>query len=186
MGRNRMLVVICVGMMLAGCATVQLTPPQKESIRQAAQKVLPQEVVVEVDTQARFLSKADLVIAAHLLEGHSADETSPYVRGDYGTHEKLTRLVRLRSAKVIRSVLANAQLPDVGGILVHTKHGVRQSYVGQPFSDRDVAMTLYTVRFGVTIVGGKASAVPTEDEIIQQLTVQKNIIPSLSFRTVSF
>ncbi|MDH4241620.1 MAG: hypothetical protein OEW48_18840 [Phycisphaerae bacterium] len=175
------LVVVCVGVMMAGCTTVNLTPEQKESIRQAAQKVLPQGSEVSVDTQGQ-----DVVIAAHLLEGHSSDERSPYVRGDYGTHEKLTRLVRFRSARVIRSVLQDAQLTGVGGILIHTRHGVRQSYVGQSFSGTDVAMTLYTVRFAITDGANGAPVIPTEDAIIQQFTVKKNIIPSLSFSRSPF
>jgi len=175
------LVVVCVGVMVGGCKTVNLTPEQEESIRQAAQKVLPQGSEISIDTQGQ-----DVVIAAHLLEGHSSDERSPYVRGDYGTHEKLTRLVRLRSARVIRSVLQDAQLTGVGGILIHTRHGVRQSYAGQSFSGTDVAMTLYTVRFAIKEGANGAPVIPTEEEIIQQFTVKKNIIPSLSFSRTPF
>ena len=72
---------------LSGCSTLQISPEQRESIRVAAAKVLPPGANVSVAARAQ-----DVVIAAHLLEGHSAGETSPYVRGDYETHDKLTRM----------------------------------------------------------------------------------------------
>ena len=180
-GTARILAVAVLAFVLAGCATVQITPQQRESIQQAAQKVLPEGAQVTIGTQPRLFSQPDLTIAAHLLEGHASDEQSPYVRGDYGTHEKLTRLVRLRSAKVIKSILDNAQLPDVGGVLVHTMHGVRQSYAGQPFSGNDVPMTLYTVRFGLSTSASGRAHVLSEDDIIRRFKVKRNIIPSLSF-----
>ena len=166
----------------AGCATVTLTPQERESIRTAAAKVLPSGAEVSVDTHSRFLSKPDLVISAHLLEGHSADEKSPYVRGDYGTHEKLTRLVRFRSAKIVKSVLTDTALPNVGGIVVGACHGVRQSHVGQPFSGADVAMTLYIVRFVLEPTGVQSSEL-SEEQIIDRFRVTRNIIPSLTFNT---
>lgn len=173
-------------LLAAGCTTVNLTQEERESIQRAAAKVLPKGAQVEVETQNRFLSKPDLVISAHLLEGHSADEQSPYVRGDYGTHEKLTRLVRLRSAKVIKSVLAETTLPNVGGIIVHTRHGVRQSYAGAPFSGTDVAMTIYTVRHVLEPPGSAQSSALTEKQIMERLEVVQNIIPSLQFSTAAF
>ena len=178
--KKRMLLMGIMVSMSTGCATLQLTSDERSSIRQAAQEALPSGVRVNVSTKSRFLSKADLVIAVHLLEGHSSDEQSPYVRGDYGTHEKLTRLVRLRSAKVIKAILDKGRLPDVGGIVVHTKHGVRQSYVGKPYSGTNVAMNLYTVRFELISSVGERS-VFSEEYIINRFTVQENIIPSLSF-----
>lgn len=77
--------------MLTGCASVQMPSNQIESVRGAADKILPPEAKVEVSTKARLLSKPILVISTHLLEGYSADGTSPYARGDYATYEKLTR-----------------------------------------------------------------------------------------------
>lgn len=168
-------------MCLVGCASVSLSPQERESIRSAAAKVLPQGAGVTVETQSR-----DLVISAHLLEGHSADEESPYVRGDYGTHEKLTRLVRLRSARIIKSVLAEATLPaNVDAIVVNACHGVRQSYFGQPFFGTDVAMTLYTARFILEPAAAQTAGL-TEEQIMGRFQVTQNIIPSLSFQTMWF
>lgn len=171
--------------LLAGCAAVPLTPQERESIRSAAAEALPQGVEVAVETQNRFLSKPDIVISAHLLEGHSADEASPYVKGDYGTHEKLTRLVRLRSAKIVKSVMACSKLPNVGSIVVNARHGVRQAYVGRPSSGTDAAMTIYAVRFGLD-AAEKETAVLTEEQIMQRFHVIRNIIPGLTFQTTFF
>lgn len=166
---------------LVGCASVKLTPQERESIRSAATKVLPPGAKVAVDTQSRFLSKSDLVISAHLLEGHSADEKSPYVRGDYGTHEKLTRLVRFRSARIVKSILTDTTLPNVGGIIVNAFHGVRQTDFNKPNSVRDVAMTLYTARFVLESTTTQSKGI-TEEQIIDRFQVKRDIIPSLSIR----
>lgn len=184
-GFVKCMVAVLAMAFLAGCASVSLTPQERDSIRSAAAGVLPLGTEVAVDTQSHFLSKPDLVISAHLLKGHSADENSPYVRGDYGTHEKLTRLVRLRSAKIVRAVIAEGTLPKVGGIVVNACHGVRQSYIGQPSSGTDVAMTIYTVRF-VLEPEGKQISEFTEEQIMDRFQVMRNIIPSLSFQTTSF
>lgn len=182
-----MLVLIFIfSFTVTSCTTVQLTTHEKDSIRSAVAKVLPRGANISVHTQGRFLSKPDLVISAHLLEGHSADESSPYVRGDYGTHERLTRLVRYRSAKVIKSILAEGTLPDVGGIVVNTRHGVRQSYIGQPSSSSDVAMTLYTVRYPVQSPNIMQSSNSSEKEIMEMFIVMRNVIPTLTFSTVSY
>ena len=168
--------------LLAGCAsvTITLTPQERASIEEAAARGLPSGADVSVDTQSRFLARPDLVISAHLLQGHSADEKSPYVRGDYGTHDKLTRLVRFRSAKIVKSLIMDTTLPNVDGIVINARHGVRQSYVGQSVARTDVAMTLYTVRFVLEPTDSQLTEI-SEEEIIDRFLVKRNIIPTLHF-----
>jgi len=144
----RAYIIIIAILLMVGCASVQIPREQIEEIRSAAARVLPPEGKVEVTTKGRFLSKPALVISAHLLEGHSPDEASPYVIGDYGTNEKLTRLVRYRCAKIIKAVATKSQIPDVSKIIIQARHGVRQYLMSQPYAGfptgggTDVAMTI--------------------------------------------
>ena len=151
----------------------------------AAKKVLPQEAKVEVTSISRFPQKPEFLISAHLLEGHSADEKSPYVRGNYGTHEKLTRLVRYRCARILKSVADESALPDASEITIRACHGVRQVYVGTARRD-DVAMTIYQVSLPIETARDKNLAKLAEEDVIELWRVEKNIIPSLQFQTVPF
>ena len=114
-------------------------------VEAATREVLSAEARVEVTTVSQFPRKPQVLISAHLLEGHSPDENSPYVRGDYTTNEKLARLVRLRSARIIRSVASRANLPDASILTVKACHGVRQHINSWATPGTDVAMTLYRV-----------------------------------------
>ena len=141
---------------------------------------------MEVRGKSRILAKPALVISAHLLEGHSPDENSPYVRGDYGTHEKLTRLVRYRSAKVLKSVLTETQLPGVGRLIVQARHGVRQHVGSFSSPGKDVAMTIYEVGLPLDNAQDTAWHDLSEEEVMALWTVKTNIIPSLRFSTVPY
>lgn len=179
-------ILVSVVLAMAGCTAVQFRPEQLQDIRAAAAKVLPAEAKVEVSTKARFLAKPDVVISAHLLEGHSADEASPYVRGDYATHEKLARLVRYRCAKVLKSVFVGTNLSDAGRIIIEARHGVRQVAGGALFGGTDVAMTIYQISVPVEEAGKQNWSQLAEDKIMQLWSVDRNIIPSLHFQTVPF
>ena len=188
----KLFVSITAIFLIAGCASVQIPHEQLEGIRSAAARVLPPEAKVEVTTESCFLSRPALIISAHLLEGHSSDETSPYVQGDYGTHEKLTRLVSYRCAKILRSVATESQIPDVSKIVIQSRHGVRQYVVTQPYSGfpagggTDVAMTIYTVSVPIDSMKGRGWSSMDEERIMQLWTVDMNIIPSLHFQEVRF
>jgi hypothetical protein len=157
---------------------------QLKAVENAARSVLPSEAKVEVTSVSRYPQKPDLVISAHLLEGHSADDKSPYVRGDYGTHEKLTRLVRYRCAKVLKSIFMVTNLPDAGKINIEGRHGVRQSTIGIPFGGTDVAMTIYQISLPLEKARQYNWPKLEEDKIMELWSVDKNIIPSLQFITV--
>lgn len=181
-------VIISISIMILfiSCASVQLRPEQIEDIKTAAAKVLPPEAKVEVTTKSRFLSKPDLVISAHLLEGHSADDNNPYVRGDYGTHDKLTRLVRHRCARVIKSVVKETQLNSFSKIIVQGCHGVRQYYSSIPIGGTDVAMNIYIVSIPLQMLDKEYMSKIDEDKIMSLWSVEKNIIPELEIRSTYF
>lgn len=155
---------------------------QAYSIELAAKKVLPQEANVEVTTMKGTSTKPAFVISAHLLEGHSADDESPYIKGDYGTHEKLTRLVKFRCAKILKSIAINAKKPDAGRITIKVRHGVRQYYVDNPFAWDDVAMTIYQVSISLEKMRALNWNTISLESIMKMWSVDKNIIPDLDFR----
>ncbi len=157
---------------------------QIKAIEEATKRALPKEARVEVTSVSRFPQKPQFLISAHLLEGHSADETSPYVRGDYGTHEKLTRLVRYRCAKILLSIVTGAKLPDASEISIAARHGVRQTYSLSAFSGTDTALTIYQISIPVSKIREHEWSKIKLEEIMELWTVSKNIIPELQFTII--
>ena len=155
---------------------------QIRDLEEAASIVLPLGAKVEVTSVSRFPRKPEFVIAAHLLEGHSADEKSPYVMGDYGTHEKLTRLVRFRCAKILKSISEEKKLPDGSEITIRARHGVRQSYFQSGIVGTDRAMTIYEISIPVKTLSKRDLSSVSEEAIMNLWEVKKNIIPSLHFQ----
>jgi len=189
--------VLAIGLLLSGCAPmkptskpierIQISSEEIERIQSAAAKVLPEEANVEVALDLSVLVEPTLIISAHLLEGHSPDEDSPYVRGDYTTREKLTRLVRYRSAKILKSVINEALPPDIKRVKIQARHGVRQySYVISPaLKGTDIAMTIYVVNISINDVKNIDWSKITEGDIMQLWKVEGNIIPNLVFSQTS-
>jgi hypothetical protein len=132
---------------------------------------------------SRFPQKPQFVIAAHLLEGHSADENSPYVRGDYGTHEKLVRLVRLRCAEILKSIANENILPEGSELVISARHGVREYYNPSQTNGTDVAITIYEISVAMEVLKTHTLATMNEVTIMDLWSVTKNIIPELEFKT---
>lgn len=156
---------------------------QLKSVEEAARLVLPPEAKVNVISVSRYPRPADYVISAHLLEGHSTNDANPYVRGDYGTHEKLTRLVRLRCANVLKSVFTRTSLPTEGRIIIDACHGVRQSTRGGRSSSTDVPMTIYKISMDLEKARMQQWLKLDEKAVMDLWSVDENIIPSLDFIT---
>jgi hypothetical protein len=177
---------------LSGCATSsKVSYEQLQGVRKAAQKVLPTSAQVSVTTREHTFSKSDIIISAHLLEGHSADESSPYVRGDYGTHDKLTRLVRLRCARILRSLVTEQQIPDAGSFVIQAHHGVRVTRTygnmpAMPFGGTDTAMTIYVVKMPIPQMRDPKWSALTDEQIMARWELESNIIPTLQFRSSPF
>jgi outer membrane protein assembly factor BamD (BamD/ComL family) len=156
---------------------------QIKQVEEATKSVLPEGVDVEVTSVSQFPQKPRLLISAHLLEGHSADETNPYVRGPYSTRDKLTRLVRLRCAKILKSVVVQAQLPDASEITIQARHGVREVNLATGASS-DVAKTLYEVSISLDKIKEHDWTTISLEKVMELWTVDENIIPYIDIRTV--
>lgn len=154
---------------------------QIKDLEKAVTKVLPEGAKVEITTVSQYPRKPEFAIKAHLLEGHSADESNPYVRGDYGTHEKLTRLVRYRCAKILKSISEEMKLPDGDDITISARHGVRQSYY-TGVQGTDVSMTIYEISISIKTMMERELSNMSEESIMKLWEVNKNIIPSLQFQ----
>ncbi|MEI6692202.1 MAG: hypothetical protein WCL43_05730 [Chlorobium sp.] len=185
---KRLLFCISYILLTAGCtSSVQVSKAQLEGVRQAAEKVLPYGAQVSVS-----VTHSDIVIAAHLLEGHSADENSPYVVGDYGTHDKLERLVRFRCAKILKSLVSEAQVvPDVKNFVIEARHGVRVTRVygnaaATPGSGIDEAMTIYIVKMPASQLKDPQWPILTDDQVMSRWREELDIIPSLKFSSAYF
>ena len=116
-----------------------------------------------------------------MLEGHQADEASPYVEGDYGTREKLTRLVQLRCAEIIRLVTQYALPTSESELVIRAKHGVRKSGLFSRHIPSDAAMTIYEVSIPVEVLIKSEVTSMDEDSIMKLCNLRKNIIPELNF-----
>ena len=179
--------VAALPFLLLGCSTSRVSQGQLESLRRAAQNVLPSGADVQVQARGRLFSEPDIVINAHLLEGHSADEVSPYVRGDYGTHEKLMRLVRYRCVRMLRAIAADQDLPQVRSVVIQALHGVRVTRLGVGVgSTTDEATIIYTVRAPFSILLSLRASSLQDDDVMQQWGVETDIIGSLQFVTSPF
>jgi hypothetical protein len=138
-------VAACLALAVSGCARPRLSAEQIAAYRQAAQRVLPESAKVEVTELPHAFGDPDLIISAHLLEGHSTADASPIVRGDYGTKAALYARVQERSAAVFRSVFSETLLDGIATVKVQTMHGVRYSSVQGGFGGTDRPTILYRV-----------------------------------------
>jgi hypothetical protein len=161
---------------------LQILKTEIRNLEEAARRVLPEGAQIEVTTVSRYPKEPEFVIAAHLLEGHSADEQSPYVRGDYGTHEKLTRLVQLRCANIIKSIAKDAAPSKEAVLVVRGRHGVRRSNSPGGFGGTDVAMTIFEVSIPVRVLRDTDVKSMDIESVMKLWKVRSNIIPQLQFQ----
>jgi hypothetical protein len=166
------------------CSLPNLTPAQIEDLRSAVLQVLPSNAQVEIAEAHDLLTRPSLVISAHLLEGHSPDEESPYVRGDYGTKEKLERLVKFRCARILKSIARPIlRAPAIDEITILARHGVREFVLRNqvPISDgTDTPTTIFSVTFSTTFYKYQDVANMSEEDIMRRWRVNINIIRSLT------
>jgi len=131
--------VLFAGMFLAGCYSV---PQQVVNETKQALSDIPKQANLAVDSSAD-----NMTISAHLLEGYPAEDNNPYVKGDYGTKEKLQLLVEKRICDIYRKIFTRVNLPDEEiHIFVKCKHGVRVTYMGDYSGTSDQAWTIYETK----------------------------------------
>ena len=152
---------------------------EMHNLEKAARRVLPEGTKVDVTNASRDLETPEFVIAAHLLEGHASDESDPYVRGDYGTHEKLIRFVQLRCAQIVKSVAKGAVPSSQSVLVIRVRHGVRQSFYGVGGSA--VSKTLYEISIPVRFLRERQVQSMDDVSVMQLWEVRNNIIPELEF-----
>ena len=176
----------CVALSICAVGCAQVSQTVLDEVQSAAARVVPREARVEVTGEATLFAKPRIVISAHLLEGYSADSNDPYVRGDYATHEKLTRLVKLRCARIYSSVFKGGiDLKEASSVVIRVRHGVRMHYGSYSGPSSDVALTIFQVSLSID----KAKEIDLEaartSEIESMWRAEANIISQLEFRAVS-
>ncbi len=123
-----------------------------------------------------------LIASLHLLEGYETDETDPYVRGDYSSHEKLTRLVHLRLYQLLKSLGTEDRIPTAREIWVRVYHGVRVSSLiaGAP-PPRDTAKNIYSIAITPKQVLAIDWTSASVEEVVEFWRIMSNDIRFLSF-----
>lgn len=197
---NTMIRATCVASLIlaffTGCASVRyvsLPVDQRESIRAAAAKVVPNAAKIRVSAVKKSsLDNPTVNISGHLLEGERTEDSNPHVRGDYGTHEKLTRVARIRAFRILKSVLSEADITNVSEITVNVRHGVRVSTVNiiggvrMPTTTSDVTRLIYAVSIDLEQTSARAWIARDEDAFMKAWKITTNVIPSLEFSTSRF
>ena len=156
---------------------------QIQLMEQAVRNALPAGAKVTITPLSRYPQEPEYVIAAHLLVGHSADDSSPYVRGVYGTHESLERLIRMRCVRILKSIAENSPPARKAQIVIEVRHGVRQSYGPVGFGGTDVAMTIYEIAVPTSAFKDSNLKLLDDEQVMKQWQLRRNIIPSLKFQT---
>lgn len=168
---------------------VQLPPQQRTQIENAVKQTIPE--ATQLNTVVDAIQKPDLkyptVIISHLLEGRSAADTDPTVRGDYGTHAKLTALSQQRSYQILLSVLNGIDTSKTSELIANINHGVEHRLMGEG-KDKDkilyakeTATNIYATSINLEQVSPNKWRSMGQPAFIQNWTVEHNHIPNLQF-----
>ncbi|MCX6833379.1 MAG: hypothetical protein NT028_14870 [candidate division Zixibacteria bacterium] len=157
---------------------------QIETVELAARKVLPEGADVVVNFRPHLPEPPELEVSAPLVEGSSADDESPYVRGDYGTKEKLTWLVKYRSAQILKSIASESKLPDVSRIVIQIRHGVRESVFSVPIVGVDRATTIYEVSIPLDRLKAQNWSSIDLKSVMELWNEEVNLIPELDINWI--
>jgi len=172
------IVLLCAG----GCASQSVTDRDLAEAQRAINKALPDEGGVHVRADAPREGRLNLVVAVNLLPGHLPREADPRINRQFASQEQLTRLVRQRSAQVLRTLVTEGIVPDVSGVVVETRHGVAQ-YIGNPHeARRNVSMTIYEVFVPIRKIRNRDWSKLSDEQIMKLWTVRVDCIPQLKFQ----
>lgn len=175
---------IATVLLSGGCVGRSIPGDTLRKVRIAAARELPQEARVEVRGKVSYFSKPAVVVSAHLLEGTSADDNNPFVRGDYGSHEKLTHFVTLRCARVCAAIFkAGIDLTDASEVIICARHGVRTHYNSWSGPSSDIATTIFEVSLSVEKAKEISFETPSTLTIERVWRVRRNTIPHLQIST---
>ncbi len=187
-------VTLSVLLLAAGCYTPPASQNQSrfqglqsqfQGLRSAAKRTLPAGADVWVEIKPHVFSKPDVVIDVDSLEGYSVDKDSPYVRDAYNTQESVTRLVRVRCAHILKSIVSEQQIPDAHSIIIKAWHDVRvpNRDIGSFHlsGSRDMPVPIYGVKMPVGKMRDPQWAQWNDEYLMQQWSVESDMIPGLHF-----
>ena len=149
--------------------SLQLLKDQIQQIREAAKSVLTEQAKVRVKSALRYPNKHYFVVYAYLLQANSAWDGFT-ARFDYGTRERLTKLVKYRCAKVLKSIgkiAKDAKLPDASAIAIVGKIG------------GGTKENIYNISITIDEIKKHDWLSIKEEEIMELWKVDRNIIYSL-------
>lgn len=133
-----------------------------------------------------------VVIAGHLLEGEQPDDNSPYVRGDYGSKERLEAKAKYRAYQIYQSIFRDIPMMEFESVVVRCRHGVRVHVTtfGSPtvpsFGGSDQAMTIFQTSLTPQAAQNVNWQTSSLADVERVWTLEENIIPSLHFQVMPF
>jgi hypothetical protein len=178
-GRAVCYVALCI--VVAGCAAARVSPAELQRIQRSTEEAVGTDARVRVRVPADLSASGRVVISAHVLSGESAADRSPFVRGQYGNHQALTQLVQERSVAILRALVRNGAVPDVGRVVVELNHGVRVGRAPE-VAGSDEALLLYSVSVPTATLKDARWPGWNDRDIETRWHVERNIIPELIFR----
>ncbi len=169
-------------MLTAGCTTpAKVSQDQLEGVRKAAQKGLPPNMPVQVMTES-----GNVVVAANLLDLPStstAETSSGTVSVSVFEPDKMMRDLRLRCVQILRSVVAENQVPEATRFIIQARHVVRATsgYAMPNSSGYDQQRVIYAVSMPVAQMRDPKWSELTDEQVMQRWRVLINQIPTLQF-----
>lgn len=122
-----------------------------------------------------------LCISAHLLKNYSPNDSSPLVRGAYGSHDRLRNYVKARIAEIYRSAFTSAGTLNLDSVGVSCMHGVRHIVIGG-YGGGDYATTLYSTSIAKEIAKRYDWEKISNEEIQRLWRVNTDIISNIHFQ----
>lgn len=168
---------------------VKLTPARQRNIRIAVVRSIPPEAKINtiVTTIQRPQLKHPTIVVSHLLEGSSATDTDPTVRGDYNTLPKLTRYSQKRAFDIMQSILKGSNLKKISELMVEVNHGVRSQMVdskGKKIGKaKDVSRNIYSSSASLEKIPAYKWTHMGIDSFMKNWKIEHNIIPQLKITT---
>ncbi|MBM3242725.1 hypothetical protein FJZ31_41220 [Candidatus Poribacteria bacterium] len=121
----------------------QLSVILQKEIGAIVQKITEIQVSADIEEGSSGLPR--IVITGHLLEGEKPDDSSPYVRGDYTTKERLEAKVKYRIYDIYRCIFQVIPMGGFHSVVVRCNHGVRvqEAPFAIPGFGSDRVMTIF-------------------------------------------
>ncbi|MGD2273004.1 MAG: hypothetical protein PVI06_21580, partial [Desulfobacterales bacterium] len=160
-------------------ASLQLLKDQIQQVQEAAKSAFwdQKQAKVGVKSISRYPSKPSFCISAVLLQANSANEGNAYARLHYKSPQGLTKLVKHRCAKVLKSIAKGSKLPDASKIVIQGRLSG---------GTKDFAETIYQISITIDEMKKHDWSSIKEEEIMELWKVDRDYMGSLILRKSNY